>query len=161
MPITAVKSANFGKLRGSLATIGFTLFDASGTEVVARSTTGVHEIGNNTGIYAAPVTFPDNFTGSILWDTGQGADTVYASEEQNNTDSAASLTGDITSIKESIDADLTFVKDMIGGRWHIEHETSQMVFYKGDNTTEVARFSLRDKNNDPSYLSVFNRNREN
>jgi len=159
MPVTVVKSANFGKLRGSLATIGFTLFDASGTEVAARSTTGVHEIGNNTGIYAAPVTFPDNFTGSILWDTGQDADTVYASEEQNNTDSAASLTGDITAIKTSIDADLTFVKDMLGGRWCIDPATAQMVFYKGDNTTEVARFDLRDKNDQPSYLSVFDRNR--
>lgn len=159
MPITAVKSANFGKLRGGLLTVGYTLYGSTGTEVSARSTAGVHEVGNNTGIYAASVVFPDNFIGSILWDTGQGGDTVYASEEQNNTDSAASLTNDITSIKSAIDADLTFVKDMIGGRWHIDHETAQMVFYKGDNSTEVARFNLRDKNDNPSYLSVFDRNR--
>ena len=105
------------------------------------------------------MSFPDNFTGAILWDTGQGTDTVYATEEQNNTDSAASLTEDITLIKSSIDADLTFVKDMISGRWHIDPETTQMVFYKGDNTTEVARYDLKDKNGNPSYLSVFDRNR--
>lgn len=159
MPITAVKSANFGKLRGGLLTVGYTLYNNLGAEVASRSTVGVHEVGSSTGIYAASVTFPDSFAGSILWDTGQGADTVYASEEQNNTDSAASLTGDISSIKTSIDADLTFVKDMIGGRWCIDPETAQMVFYKGDNTTEVARFDLRDKNDKPSYLSVFDRNR--
>lgn len=159
MPITAVKSANFGKLRGGLLTVGYTLYDNLGAEVAARSTAGVHEVGIGTGIYAASVAFPDSFSGSILWDTGQGPDTVYASEEQNNTDSAASLTDDITTIKSALDSDLTFVKDMIGGRWHIDHETAQMVFYKGDNSTEVARFNLRDKNNDPSYLSVFDRNR--
>lgn len=160
MSITTVKTANFGKLRGGLLSVGYTLYNNLGAEAVSRSTVGVHEVGSGTGIYAAPVAFPDNFTGSILWDTGQGTDTVYASEEQNNTDSAASLTGDITSIKTAIDSDLTFVKDMIGGRWRIDHETSQMIFYKGDNATEVARFNLRDKNNDPSYLSVFDRNRE-
>ncbi len=159
MPITAVKSANFGKLRGGLSTVGYTLYSSAGAVAAVRSTVGVHELGSSTGIYAALVTFPDNFTGSILWDTGQGGDTVYASEEQNNTDSAASLTGDITSIKTAIDADLTFVKDMIGGRWCIDPETAQMVFYKGDNTTEVARYDLRDKNDKPSYLSVFDRNR--
>lgn len=159
MPITTVKSANFGKLRGGLLNVGYTLYDDTGVEVAPRNTSGVHEVGIGTGIYAASVTFPDSFSGSILWDTGQGADTVYASEEQNNTDSAASLTGDITSIKTAIDADLTFVKDMIGGRWCIDPETAQMVFYKGDNTTEVARFDLRDKNDKPSYLSVFDRNR--
>ena len=159
MPITAVKSANFGKLRGGLSTVGYTLYSSSGAVAAVRSTTDVHELGSNTGIYAAPIAFPDNFTGSILWDTGQGVDTVYASEEQNNTDSAASLTGDITSIKTSLDADLTFVKDMIGGRWCIDPETFQMVFYKSDNATEVARYDLRDKNDNPSYLSVFDRNR--
>lgn len=159
MPITAVKSANFGKLRGGLLSVGYALYDNLGAEVSARSTSGVHEVGIGTGIYAASVLFPDSFSGSILWDTGQGADTVYASEEQNNTDSAASLSGDITSIKSALDADLTFVKDMIGGRWCIDPETAQMVFYKGDNTTEVARFDLRDKNDKPSYLSVFDRNR--
>jgi len=159
MPITAVKSANFGKLRGGLATVGYALYNSAGALSVARRTTGVHEVGDATGIYAAAVEFPDNFTGSILWDTGQGSDTVYASEEQNNTDSAASLTTDLTSIKTSIDADLTFVRDMIGGRWRIDHENFQMIFYKHDNSTEVAKFDLRDKNDDPSYLSVFHRNR--
>ena len=159
MPLTVVKSANFGKTRGGLATVGYTLYNASGAEVAARSTTGVHELGTGTGIYAASVTFPDSFAGSVLWDTGQGASTVYASEEQNFADSAASLTTDLTSIKTSIDADLTFVKDMIGGRWRIDHENFQMIFYKHDNSTEVAKFDLRDKNDDPSYLSVFHRNR--
>lgn len=159
MPLTVVKSANFGKTRGGLASVGYTLYNAAGTEVASRSTVGVHELGTGTGIYAASVTFPDSFAGSVLWDTGQSGDTVYASEEQNFADSAASLTSDITSIKSSLDADLTFVKDMLGGQWRIDDQNFQMVFYKDDNTTEVARFDLTDNKGDPSFLSVFLRKR--
>ena len=158
MPISSVKTVNFGKTKKGLITVGYTLYDSFGVLASAR-TDDVYELGNETGIYAANVSFPDNFTGAILWDTGQGTDTVYATEEQNNTDSAASLTEDITLIKSSIDADLTFVKDMISGRWCIDPVATQMIFYKGDNTTEVARYDLKDKNDNPSYLSVFKRNR--
>jgi hypothetical protein len=113
MPLTVVKTANFGKTRSNLDTVGYTLFDNAGVEITSRSVLGVYEVGIMTGIYAASITFPDGFAGSILWDTGQGADTVYASEEQNFTDSASSLSGDISSIKSALDADLTFVKDML------------------------------------------------
>lgn len=159
MPVTIVKTANFGKLRGGLATVGYTLYDEFGLEAEPRSDVNVSEVGPSTGIYSAPVNFPESFMGSILWDTGQGAQTVYASEEVNISNATVSIANDVTSIKSAIDADLTFIKDMIGGRWVIDAETYQMIFYKGDNSTEVARFDLRDKNGNPSYLSVFNRHR--
>ena len=131
----------------------------NGSLVRARSAIGVYEIGPLTGIYGANITFPDQFNGTVLWDTGQGDSTVYASEEQNFTNSAVALAPEIQSIKDVLSTDLVFVKDMIGGRWCIDHEAFQMVFYKGDNTTEIARFNLRDKNSNPSFLSVFDRNR--
>lgn len=159
MPLTVVKTANFGKTRSNLDTVGYTLFDSTGVEITSRSVLGVYEVGIMTGIYAASIAFPDGFAGSILWDTGQGADTVYASEEQNFTDSASSLSGDISSIKSALDADLTFVKDMLGGQWRIDDQNFQMVFYKDDNTTEVARFDLIDNKGTPSFLSVFLRKR--
>ena len=43
---------------------------------------------------------------------------------------------DATTIK----SDLNFVKDIEGGRW--KREGSLMIFYKDDNSTEVARFNL-------------------
>ena len=159
MSLSIVKSANFGKLRGGLATVGYTLYDESGIEVSPRSTLGVHEVGSNTGIYASSIDFPDGFTGSILWDTGQGVDTVFASEEQNNTESASALTSDISTIKTALNDDLTFVKDMLGGQWKIDDDNFQMIFYKDDNTTEVARFDLIDNKGAPSFLSVFLRRR--
>jgi hypothetical protein len=156
MPISSVKTANFGKLKSGLGSVGYALFDATGSVASSRTDAGVYEIGTGTGVYAASIEFPDDFSGTILWDTGE-ATAVYASEEQNFTDSAASLAGDLTVIKSSIDSDLTFIRDMIGGRWKIDHENFQMIFYKEDNVTEVARFDLRDKTGAPSFLSVFNR----
>jgi hypothetical protein len=159
MSNTLVKTANFGITRSGLGTVGYTLFDVNGVEISSRSSMGIYEIGLMTGIYGANITFPDQFNGTVLWDTGQGDDTVYASEEQNFTNSTVSLTPEIQDIKNTLGTDLVFVRDMLGGRWHIDHENYQMVFYKADNLTEVARFNLRDKNSDPSYLSVFDRNR--
>ena len=146
---TTIKTANFGKTKAGLLTVGYTLFGSAGSVISPRTTSGVYEVGSTTGIYGAEITIPESFSGTILWDTGNGGSTVYASEEINYTDSAAFLS-----------ADLEFVKDMIGGRWVIDHDNFQMIFYKHDNSTEVARFDLRDKNNDPSYLSVFHRKRE-
>lgn len=159
MPQVFVKTANFGKTRGNLDSVGYTIFDSTGVEIGPRSALGVYEVGIETGIYAAPIALPDGFSGSILWDTGQGPSTVYASEEQNFADSAASLTSDLSSIKTAINADLTFVKDMLGGQWKIDDENFQMIFYKDDNVTEVARFDLSDNKGTPSFLSVFLRKR--
>lgn len=148
MSTMSVKTANFGKTKSGLTTVGYELFDATGSAVGSRVTAGVYEVGTGTGVYGAEVSFPDDFSGTILWDTGEGATSSYASEEQNFADSPASLSDD-----------LTFVRDMIGGKWKIDHESYQMIFYKDDNVTEVARFDLKDKNQSPSYLSVFHRSR--
>jgi hypothetical protein len=48
----------------------------------------------------------------------------------------------------SILSDLGFVKDIEGGKWAIEG--SDMVFYKADNVTEIARFTItRDVDGNP------------
>jgi hypothetical protein len=43
--------------------------------------------------------------------------------------------------------ELDFIKDIEGGKWKVEN--MQMVFYKDDNTTEVARFNLFDSQGIP------------
>lgn len=54
--------------------------------------------------------------------------------------------------------DITFLKDIEGGRWKIEGV--QMIFYKSDNLTEVARFNLFDAAGNPtSAVEVFERKR--
>jgi hypothetical protein len=140
MAITLLKSVNFGPGQAGLGTVGFTLINSSGNVAVARSTTGVHEVGANTGIYAAPITF-DDFVGSILWDTGGGSP-VYATEEYN-------------AVEESVE----FIKDIEGGRWSISSAENRMVFYKADNTTVVATFDLRNEEGVGSVEEVFTRRR--
>lgn len=48
----------------------------------------------------------------------------------------------------SILSDLGFVKDIEGGKWEIDGD--DMIFYKDDNTTEIARFTItRDDDGNP------------
>ena len=45
--------------------------------------------------------------------------------------------------------------DIQYGRWYINN--NQMIFYKEDNVTEVARFNLFDDNGNPTMDAVFDR----
>lgn len=158
MPTARLKSVNFGKLKGSLATVGYCLYDVTGSIAQSRSAVSIYELGTSTGIYASNISFPDEFKGSILWDSGE-ASPVYATEEIDLVAADASVATNVADIKAAIDTDLTFIRDMIGGQWKIDDATHQMIFYKEDNVTEVARFDLRDNKGDPSFLSVFLRQR--
>jgi len=137
--VTLLKSVNFGSGQASLGTVGYTLIDAGGVEVVARSTIGVHEVGIGTGIYATNISFPITFTqGSVLWDTGTDPN-FFAAEQYNSTENVSSML------------------DWTGGRWELDDTNKMMVFYQGDNTDVIARFSLFDRNGNPDLDEVYNR----
>jgi len=57
----------------------------------------------------------------------------------------------------SLETLIAFISDIEGGRWKIEN--NQMIFYKDDNVTEVARFNLYDEAGDPAETDVFERER--
>jgi hypothetical protein len=57
----------------------------------------------------------------------------------------------------SMETLIAFISDIEGGRWKIEN--NQMIFYKDDNVTEVARFNLYDEAGDPAETDVFERER--
>lgn len=81
MAYTLWKSVPFGPGRVGLSTVGYTL--CPGGIPGTRVTAGVVEVGTATGVYGASVSVAQGFAGSILWDTGQGASTVYADDEIN------------------------------------------------------------------------------
>jgi hypothetical protein len=58
---------------------------------------------------------------------------------------------------DSITTDVTFLKDIEGGKWKIE--ANQMIFCKSDNLTEIARFNLKDSSGNPAMTNVFQRER--
>ena len=56
-------------------------------------------------------------------------------------------------------SDLTFLKDIEGGRWKVDTTLNQMIFYKSDNVTEVARFNLFDADGNATSENIFERTR--
>lgn len=133
-------NVNFGRLKADAtgpSGVGYTVLDEEGTTVSPRTTDGVYQTAP--GIYAAYIAFPHPFSGQVLWDTGDAFDPpAYATEEYSNAE-------------EMVEK----IYQMQFGRWEIVN--NQMIFYKEDNTTELARFDLFDESGNPSVDSVFKR----
>ena len=146
-------SVNFGKLKADAVAangVGYAVLDQEGTVVTARTTAGVYQTAP--GIYAALITFSSDFVGQVVWDTGAFFDDVsYASEDLNG---IAKL-DDLYSAVTAMDSKIQSVYDMQFGRWKIIGK--QMVFFKEDNVTEIARFDLFDDAGNPSVDAVFER----
>lgn len=186
MSLSQLKTANFGKSRtGLTGTVGFTLFNDDGTTNTSRTTSGIYEVAAGSGIYASFVQFPDDFRGSIYWDSGEvGSLLVHAIEQYNyeennpNVDlvlstsynisssvqelsSSIVLLGtsndSITTILTQVSGAVEFIKQIEGGRWIIDESVDQMIFYKDDNTTEIARFNLFDITGSATSTNVFER----
>lgn len=66
---------------------------------------------------------------------------------------------DIEDILGSVATDVTFIKEIEGGRWKIDTNTKQMIFYDEAGTVEVAKFQLYDGDHTPAYTSVMERER--
>lgn len=177
MPLSQLRNVNLGRscanATGSSG-VGYTLLDSTGSISSPRTTGGVIQLAP--GIYSAYVTFPDNFRGQILWDTGTSFPTVsYAVEgynfEENNpavgdiytqTVQISSTVNHISGTLTGVADDVTYIKgradqlyDIQYGRWKIEG--NKMRFYKEDNTTLVAEFNLFDDAGNPTMDSVFDR----
>lgn len=84
MTVTLTKLVSFGANRTGLATIGYTILTSTGAVQTARTTTGVYELTASSGIYGVQASFPENFQGSIFWDTGQAANKILYAAEQFN-----------------------------------------------------------------------------
>ena len=140
--INLVKSANFGSGKGSLTTVGYRILDTGGSLSGSRITAGVGEVIGGSGIYSASMHFTSEFSGSIIWDTGE-ASPAYATEDYNGNEYKIDFTRHVTT-----------------GRWRIDKSASEMIFYKEDNQTEIVRYELFDEDGNPSVSSVFDRRKK-
>lgn len=177
MPLSQLRNSNFGKRKGYLtgsSGVGFTILSSDGSIFQARTTAGVYEEFPGSGLYAAFISFPDAFHGSIVWDTGEAllASRSFATEQYNveendpkvatNNLMLQQLTGSVNTLTGSMAtalANIQFLVDMEGGRWRLDPTTNQMIFYKADNTTVVAKFNLFDINGNPTIDQVTERQR--
>ena len=146
MAVNIIKTVNFGTGKSSLSSPGYRIVSTAGDISGSRVTSGIGEVISSSGIYSASIHIADNFTGHLLWDTGETTP-VFASEDIDNTIHTLHM----------ISSSMDFTRHFTAGKWEIDTDTYQMIFYKEDNDTEVARFNLFDENGDASYSSVFSR----
>lgn len=163
MALDQLRNCNFGRNRSNVTGstgVGYTLLDISGSVVSPRTTVGVYQLTSGSGLYAAYVSFPDNFRGQLLWDcpaiTGsigilsQSFATEHYDVEENNPNVNQTL-----QMLTEMSGTLSQLYNISFGRWKIV--SNQMRFYKDDNVTEIARFNLFDDTGSPSMDAVFER----
>ena len=158
MPVSLIRAVNFGKTRANATGstgVGYTILDSAGAIVSPRTTAGVYQTVS--GAYAAFVSFPDSFHGSITWDTGTAFLTASLATEPYNVEENDPKVADTWSMVNSVTGSITLMRDLAEGRWKIVG--NQMLFYKSDNATLVATFNLFDSAGNPTMDAVFERTR--
>ena len=156
MPLSQLRNVNLGRTcanaTGSFG-VGYTILDEAGSISSPRTTSGVIQLAP--GIYSAYISFPDNFRGQILWDTGSTFPTSSYAVEGYNYEENNPLVCDILTTVNQISGTVGELYQMGYGRWKIEN--NQMLFFGSDNSTEIARFNLFDDAGNPTMDSVFDR----
>lgn len=152
MALAQLRTTNLGKTRANLTGstgVGYTLVNTNESIYQARTTAGVYQLTSGSGIYSSLITFPDSFSGTILWDSGEsGSNIVYAAEQYNTEENDGRIYPMLQTVSGTLSAaatDIQFLVDIEGGRWKINTATNQMTFYKSDNVTVVATFNLKDE----------------
>ena len=134
-----LQTANLGKgFADRTSDIRYAIYDTLGTESVSATNTGVYQLGSATGLYGVELNLSNLFSVSIVWSIN-GNTSVYATEE--------------------IKMDQKMARYIHTGRWQIDENTNQMIFYEDDNVTEIARYDLKDRNGDASITEIFERTR--
>jgi hypothetical protein len=133
--------AQFGTPKGGLATVGYQLVNADGTNSGGRITAGVNEDIAGSGIYCALITFPKAFVGRVRWDTGEGSP-VYQCQAINLLDGAGPINGlgpfDLTvHLQDALGAEITTGTISIAG---------QQVGFNNTDGDGDAQFSLKAGN---------------
>jgi len=158
MALQQLRNCNFGRNRSNAtgsSGVGYTVYDVSGSALAPRTTAGVYQLVSGSGLYAAYINFPNDFRGQLVWDTGSAFPTASYAIEQFNIEENNPKIDDVHRTVNTMSGTLGQLYDSAYGRWKIV--SNQMVFYKEDNVTEVARFNLFDDLGNPSMDAVFER----
>lgn len=152
-----LRTANFGKAFAGLTSgsVGYTLLNAAGTPVIDRAT-NVHEVLQDSGMYASDITFPSGyFHGTIVWDAINAFSASACAVEEFNIEANDPRVFETLSTMSS--AVHTLV-DVAVGRWKIEN--NQMLFFShDDDNIPIAVFNLLDDKGMPNTENVFERRR--
>ena len=132
-----LQTANLGKSQaGKRSDVRYAVYDTLGTGSISSTNSGIYEVGSSTGIYGVQLNLSTQFSGSIVWSI-DGNSNIYAIEE--------------------IKIDQKMARYIHTGRWLVDENEKQMIFYQDDNSTEIARYSLFDRNGNSSITELFER----
>ena len=149
-------------------------FNNSGGNLVMQGLMGDVTLKNKSGAGAVTITMKggevvleSTVTGGTLLIQGTGTlrDTSGNIIQSGNFGGAtivnrtSGMTPDLGLLLQQVSVDTAFIREIEGGRWKIDTVTNQMIFFKNDNITEVARFDLKDATGLPSTSSIFERSR--
>lgn len=138
------KVVNFGSAKGGLSTVGYTIYGVNGSAIGSRATSGVVELGTNTGVYAAQIEMPD-YDAIILWDTGEVVPRYATEDYQFQIQSIENSVGRIDNIYtrvKNIDEFMSILMERFG---LLEKNIGlQKVNEKLDNLSNIKNPSLAD-----------------
>lgn len=167
MPVELIKAVNFGTTKSGLTgDVGYRLIDSTGLAVQNRSAVDIYETFPGTGIYASSILFPDDFVGTILWDTG-GEKPVYAVEEFNNSINGTGVSQQVNEVTMQVNMvtdqvtnladEIRFIRGMTAGRWALDKKDATMTYYDESGKNLLVTYQLLDENGNPSIESVYDR----
>jgi hypothetical protein len=127
------------------------------TDSVWNEPNDAHFISGSTGdsLYSGSVAAVGDISVSASVDVNSIVSGVWDAGASgfNTSGSMGYLMNQVSIISGSVD----LIRDMTAGRWKIDTALNQMIFYKEDNTTEVARFDLTDASGSPTSDSPYER----
>lgn len=167
MSLILLQNAAFGPQRSDVTGstgVGYTILDVAGDIVSARTTTGVYELASGSGLYAADVTYPDNFNGQIVWDCpsvtgsyGQILSQAFATEQYNYEANDPTVQATYALLSGTIAPNLQAIYDIEYGRWKLDPVANTMTFYDPTGTVILAVFNMFDNTFAPATDAVFQR----
>jgi len=119
------------------------LWNPAGSEVSGSITVTISELGG--GAYR--VTFTPDAVGHWLLRIFHS---VYATGGQSEDFKCSLVDWD----------DIELIKHYQEGGWRVDAVTNEMIFFKADNSTEIARFDLFNKDGNPNSASVYQRDKQ-
>lgn len=154
------RSVNFGINKTGLSTIGYTLYNPDRTVNTSRSTSDVAELATGSGIYSANITFPADFKGYIVWDTGESGESnpLYAIESIDFKLPADVVWDELVSDHQTTSTFGKFISDLLeaeSGKWELVG--NQLIIYESDNATELFRFNVYNSAGAPSMTEIVKR----
>lgn len=132
---------SFGERFAGIATVGYREYGSDGNDTVARTTTGVVEVGQ--GTYGVDITLNASTVG-VEWDTG-ATDPVYAHESvqgqnwvrliYNTTTTIATNHTAVMSLLSPVYNFLVTISKVLLNKTITDPATGQMTIYDDDDTT--------------------------